>query len=149
MYRINYTKALPKKQYKHNRGQHLEQLARYNLTGEILPADNVPFWVSGDVGKLQIKSAKAHAVEGWDIDSYIQNNAAEEYAWALQDESGLVIMDKAEYKAFVLKFSNECYSSEGLPIRRFKTETDEIKGYFDIALNGKTRYNTRYWYLWG
>lgn len=146
MYKYTNTKRLPKVQYKHNKGQHLEQLARYNLTGEILPADNKPFWATADVLNIQLKSGKAQACKGYDIDEYISRNTAESYGWCLADESGIIIMSPAEYKEFCLKYSAESCNSDGCPIRRFKAESDEIRGWFDVKLNGKTRYNMRYWY---
>jgi len=149
MYKYTNTKRLNTVQYKHNKGQHLEQLARYNLTGEICNADNVPFWAGADVMNIQLKSSKGQAAKGLNIDFYIESNAAEEYGWCLLDESGIIIMSPAEYKAFVARFAFESTDSKGCPILRFKAESDEMRGWFDIRLNGKTRYNMRYWYLWG
>lgn len=146
MYKYTNTKHLPKVQYKHNKGQHLEQLARYNMTGEILPADNKPFWVSADVLNIQLKSGKAQACKGYDIDAYIERNAAEQYGFCLADESGIVIMSPAEYKEMVLKYAEPTYDTKGEPVLRFKAESDEMRGWLDVKLNGKTRYNARYWY---
>ena len=44
--------------YKNN-GQHAEQTARFTLTGKIEKADNRPHNLGGDIGNLQVKSARA------------------------------------------------------------------------------------------
>lgn len=92
-----------KRHYKNN-GQHLEQLARFNLTGEIVKADNLPFWLDADCLNIQIKSARATVCNGTDIDYHLRIDKAEEYAFILKNEKIMYIMSKTEYKAFITEF---------------------------------------------
>ena len=109
-----------------NRGQHKEQKARYNITGEISKADNVPFWVSGDCNDMQIKSARATICKGVNIAEHIEKDAARLYMYVCNDEQTAYIMSKSEYYCFCTLFSEQTTESPkngGTIKTRLKKET--------------------------
>ena len=142
---------LPIKRYYKNNGQHAEMVYRYTMTGEIIYADNKPYWEQGDCNGVQVKSGKACACKGYnltDLLRHLDRDAATGYAFVLKDFRFAVIMNRAEYTEFVCRFGyNGTDTKTGEPVTRIKADTDEMMGWFDIKLNGKTRYNTKYWYL--
>lgn len=136
-----------KREYKNN-GQHAEQVYRYTVTGEHYKADNLPYWMGADCNGVQIKSGKACACRGDDLLGHIARDTATAYAFVLKDFRAAIIMTPAEYLEFVKRFRYDGTDSKtGEPCTRIKGDTDEMYGWFDIKLNGKTRYNMKYWYL--
>lgn len=89
--------------YKNN-GQHLEQVVRFTLTGEIVKADNKPAEECGDIWDIQVKSPKATVCKGDDVDAYLERDAANRYCFVLKSEPKAYIMSKAEWREFVSEF---------------------------------------------
>lgn len=87
--------------YKNN-GQHLEQMFRFTLTGELAKADNLPATAGADCLGYQIKSARATLCKGRDLRAAMKNDKATAYAYVTKD--GLAyLMNRDEY----LEFGNE------------------------------------------
>lgn len=97
--------------YKNN-GQHLEQVVRFTLTGEIVKADNRPAEECGDIWDIQVKSPKATACKGHDIDAYLERDAANRYCFVLKSEPIAYMMSKAEWKTFLQEFAFPSRASE-------------------------------------
>lgn len=122
-----------KRIYKIN-GQHAEQVARYTLTGEIARADYTPFWVSGDIGDIQIKSAKATICQGTDIAEHLKRDKANRYGYVIKDFSKMFLMSKEEYLEFSTRFSYQTTESQkngGKIKMRFKFESKEMIEYLE------------------
>lgn len=97
--------------YNKNNGQDLEQSARYYLTGEIVKADHVPFWVAGDCLNYQIKSAKATICTDCTLDEYLERSAAEMYLYCTLNGDAYE-MSPAQFREFVIQFSYASTSSK-------------------------------------
>lgn len=124
MYTYLLEKEIPQT-YK-NRGQHKEQKARYNLTGKINKADNIPFWTTADCNGIQIKSARATICKGVNIAEHIEKDAARLYMYVCNDEQTAYIMSKSEYYRFCTLFSEQTTESPkngGTIKTRLKKET--------------------------
>ena len=114
--------------YKNN-GQHLEQCARFTFTGKIQKADNKPFTAGGDIGDLQVKSARATICKGTDIKAHIEMDGAERYGY-IDESLTMYIMTKDEYLEFALKFATltrESSANGGAEKLRLKSESKEMK----------------------
>ena len=108
-----------------NNGQHLEQVARFNLTGEISKADNSKATECGDCLGFQIKSARATICKGTDIAAHIESDAATAYIYVTADLVGYT-MSKAEYLEFATQFATltrESKANGGAEKMRFKSES--------------------------
>lgn len=92
-----------KRTYKNN-GQHAEQVVKYNLLGTIEKADNTPFYKSGDINNLQIKSARATVCKGLDLFEHLAKDKATNYGYVIKDFSKMFVMNRAEYIEFVTIF---------------------------------------------
>lgn len=90
--------------YKNN-GQHLEQVFRYNLTGEITKADNLKASEGTDLFNYSIKSARATVCKGTNIDEHLATDKATEFVYITNDLVAY-IMNKDEYKTFVNLFAS-------------------------------------------
>ena len=90
--------------YKNN-GQHLEQVFRYNLTGEITKADNLKANEGTDLFNYSIKSARATVCKGTNIDEHLATDKATEFVYITNDLVAY-IMNKDEYKTFVSLFAS-------------------------------------------
>lgn len=99
------------RQYKNN-GQHLEQVARFNLTGKIEKADNKPFWLDSDCLDIQIKSARATVCNSLNIEEHLKRDKAKRYGYITKDGQTLYIMDKQEYKIFLNEFKTIDHDSK-------------------------------------
>lgn len=88
----------------YNKGQNAERRFRYTLTGEICKADNKPAEEGADCLDIQIKSNKATVCKGSDLDSYLESDKANRYAYVMSDNESAIIMSKTEWKAFVKAF---------------------------------------------
>lgn len=123
------------KRFYKNNGQHAEQIARFTLTGEIARADNKPFWIGGDIGDIQIKSAKATICKGNDIESHLKADGANRYGYVTKDFSRMFLMTKVEYLEFSRKFSYETKDSNGKNggnvKMKFKYESREMIEYLE------------------
>ena len=120
-----------KRQYKNN-GQHLEQTARFNLTGRIEKADNKPFWLEADCLNIQIKSPRATVCKGLDIDEHLRIDKAEKYGFVTKNGQTMYIMSKTEYKAFVTEFQTidrESSKNGGVTKIRLKDESQAMRQY--------------------
>ena len=95
-----------------NAGQHAEQVARFTLTGEICKADNIPHEAGGDIGRLQVKSARASVCAGTDLQSYLDKDGATAWGYVMADFSRMFVMDKAEWMAFCEQFGYVTYESQ-------------------------------------
>lgn len=118
-----------------NNGQHLEQTARYFLTGRIEKADNTPCTVDGDCNGIQIKSARATICKGTDIAAHIEKDAATEYAYITAQEE-MYLMTATEYKEFATAFATVTRESEkngGQEKTRFKSESKALLAYLEKA----------------
>ena len=113
--------------YKNN-GQRLEQIARYNLTGELIKADNRKATESGDCLGYQIKSARATICKGTDIKAHIESDAAIGYIY-VTSELIAYTMNKTEYLEFATKFATLTTDSPkngGSKKMRFKSESKAL-----------------------
>lgn len=111
-------------EYKNN-GQRLEQIARFNLTGEIAKADNRKATECGDCNGYQIKSARATICKGENIAAHIENDAAIAYIY-ITAELIAYTMSKAEYLEFATEFATltrESAKNGGATKMRFKSES--------------------------
>ena len=114
-------------EYKNN-GQRLEQIARFNLTGEIAKADNKKFTECGDCNGFQIKSARATICKGTDLAAHIENDAAVGYIY-ITAELVAYTMSKAEYLEFATQFATltrESAKNGGAEKLRFKSESKAL-----------------------
>lgn len=114
-------------EYKNN-GQRLEQIARFNLTGELAKADNKKFTECGDCLGYQIKSARATICKGTDIAAHIENDAAVGYIY-ITAELVAYTMSKAEYLEFATEFATltrESAKNGGAEKLRFKSESKAL-----------------------
>jgi hypothetical protein len=110
--------------YKNN-GQRLEQIARFNLTGEIAKADNRKATECGDCNGYQIKSARATICKGENIAAHIESDAAIAYIY-ITAELIAYTMSKAEYLEFATEFATltrESTKNGGATKMRFKSES--------------------------
>ena len=107
----NAMRALPwGREYKNN-GQHAQQVVAYNLLGIHQKADNKPFYAGGDVGTMQVKSARATICKGTDIRAHVAEDGATCYGY-LTYGGDLYIMTPAEYIEFVEEFAYVSRDSE-------------------------------------
>ena len=86
-----------------NNGQHLEQVFRYNLTGEIAKADNLAHDKGTDLLNYSVKSARATVCKGTDLDTYLDTDKATEFVYITKNLIAY-IMNRTEYTAFVKTF---------------------------------------------
>lgn len=108
-----------------NNGQHLEQVVRFNLTGEISKADNRKATESGDCLGYQIKSARATICRGTDIKAHLNSDAATAYIYVTAELVGYT-MSKAEYLEFTTEFATltrESKANGGAEKMRLKSES--------------------------
>lgn len=111
-------------EYKNN-GQRLEQIARFNLTGEVSKADNRKATECGDCLGFQIKSARATICKGTDIKAHLDSDAATAYIYVTAELIGYT-MSKAEYLEFATEFATltrESSKNGGAEKMRFKSES--------------------------
>ena len=86
-----------------NNGQHLEQVFRYNLTGEIAKADNLAHDKGTDLLHYSVKSARATVCKGTDLETYLDSDKATEFVYITKNLTAY-IMNRTEYTAFVKTF---------------------------------------------
>ena len=113
-----------------NNGQHAEQIARCTLTGKIEKADNRPFYLGGDCGDIQIKSARATICKGDDLGAYLDQDGANRYGYVTADFKTLYLMDRREYETFATAFSTRtCESAKngGAVKLRLKHESSAMR----------------------
>ena len=113
--------------YKNN-GQHLEQVFRFNLTGEIVKADNIEHDKGTDFGNYSIKSARATVCKGTDLATYLDTDKATEFVYITKDLVAY-IMNRTEYTAFVETFgtvTTESAKNGGQSKIRLKHETPAL-----------------------
>lgn len=111
-----------------NNGQHLEQCARFFLTGTIAKADNKAHTDGGDVGSLQLKSARATVCKGNDIEKYLATDGATEYGYITKDFV-LYTMNRNEYIEFCTVFGTkdrESTANGGGEKIRLKSESKKM-----------------------
>ena len=114
-------------EYKNN-GQRLEQIARFNLTGEVAKADNRKATECGDCLGFQIKSARATICKGTDIKAHIESDAAIGYIYVTAELIAYT-MSKAEYLEFATEFATltrESAKNGGAEKMRFKSESKTL-----------------------
>ena len=93
-----------------NNGQHLEQVFRYNLTGNIEKADNIAHDKGTDIGNYSVKSARATVCKGTDIDTYLDTDKATEFVYITKNLIAY-IMTKALYREFITLFATKTTES--------------------------------------
>ena len=111
-----------------NDGQHLQQLFNYAMTGEVVKADNLPYWKGADVLHYQVKSARATVCKGLNLASHLAKDKALEYAYISKQEIAY-IMSPAEYTDFVKAFgtvTRESAKNGGAEKIRLKHESKEM-----------------------
>lgn len=86
-----------------NKGQAIEQVARFVLTGKREKADNIAHDKGADCLHYQIKSARATVCRGLDIAEHLARDVALEYIYITQGLQGY-IMNRAEWLAFCVAF---------------------------------------------
>ena len=117
------------REYKNN-GQEAERIFRYTMTGEIAKADNLRHNLGTDCLNYQVKSARATVCRGRDIEAYLAEDKATEFAYVSADLTKAYIMSKAEYIAFVKAFgtvTKESAKNGGHEKTRLKTESAEMR----------------------
>lgn len=127
-------RELPKT-YKNN-GQHAEQVARFTLTGKIEKADNLPHNLGGDVGNLQIKSARATVCKGTNLQAYLDEDGATAWGYVSENFKTMYIMNRKEWEKFIKMFGTVTYESKkngGSPKIRLKSEGKEMKEWLASA----------------
>lgn len=98
-------KEMPWEREYANNGQHAQQKACYTLTGKYQKADNKPFTAGGDVGTMQIKSARATICKGTDVKAHVALDGATCYGYVTKDFKTLYVMTPEEYIEFVGLFA--------------------------------------------
>lgn len=114
-----------KRTYKNN-GQHAEQVVKFNLLGTIEKADNTPFYKSGDINNLQVKSARATVCKGLNLFEHLAKDKATSYGYVVKDFSKMFVMDRKEYVEFVTVFgtvTRESTKNGGATKIRLKSES--------------------------
>lgn len=117
-------KPLTERMYANN-GQHLEQVYRFNKSGEIRKADNLK---GCDYENVQIKSARATICKGTDLKAHIENDVATVYAYITKDLE-CYEMSKSEYLEFCEKFATvtrESSKNGGAFKMRLKSESKDL-----------------------
>ena len=119
-------KLKPLKRTYKNSGQHAEQVVKYNLLGTIEKADNTPYYKSGDINDLQIKSARATICKGLNLLEHLEKDKATNYGYVIKDFSKMFVMNREEYVEFVTIFGTITRESEkngGAEKIRLKSES--------------------------
>lgn len=88
-----------------NNGLHAQQVVAYTLLGERMKADNKPFTAGGDVGTMQVKSARATICKGSDIKAHVALDGATCYGYVTKSFDTLYVMTPSEYIEFVDRFA--------------------------------------------
>lgn len=120
--------------YYKNNGQHAEQVARFTLTGKIERADNRPFTAGGDIGGLQVKSARATVCKGTDLQDHFKQDGATSYGYVTSDFQTMYIMNRTEYARFVVEFgtiTRDSRDNGGHTKLRLKHETDTMREWLE------------------
>lgn len=110
-----------------NAGQQAEYAYRVNATGERRYADNISATVRGDVGGLQVKSARATVCKGTDIRAHVAMDAAEGYVYITKDFKTAYTMTPAEFVEMVDLFGYVDRDSTGTR-NRISTRTKGGRG---------------------
>ena len=101
---MDIVKLKPLKRTYKNNGQHAEQVVKYNLLGTVEKADNTPYYKSGDINDLQIKSARATICKGLNLLEHLEKDKATKYGYVIKDFSKMFVMNRKEYIEFVTLF---------------------------------------------
>lgn len=104
MYKVTLKKLPWGREYANN-GQHAQQVVAYTLLNEHQKADNKPFYAGGDVGTMQVKSARASICKGTDVRAHVAADSATCYGYVTKDFSTLYVMTPEEYVIFVDKYA--------------------------------------------
>ena len=119
-------------------GQDIEQSIRYQMTGKICKADNIPFTVSGDCLGYQIKSARATICKGTDIAEHLRHDAAAAYIYGTLAGKGY-IMSRTEYLEFATTFATVTRDSQkngGAIKTRLKSESRALLRWLEERVEG-------------
>lgn len=115
------------------KGQAKEQWLRFALTGQIIKADNKPYYVGGDIGSVQVKSPKATACNGYDIKAHVARDAATMYAF-ITHEYVVYYMSPTEWINFVETFgyrTQDSAKNNGAPKIKLLDESKRMRAYLD------------------
>ena len=119
-------------------GQDIEQSIRYEMTGEVCKADNIPFTVSGDCLGYQVKSARATICKGTDIAEHLKHDAATAYIYGTLEGKGY-IMSRSEYLEFTTTFATVTRDSQkngGAVKTRLKSESKALLRWLEERAEG-------------
>jgi hypothetical protein len=131
--------------YKHNAGQHRQQVADFNLTGQIRRADKVPYNVGSDIPELNIsvKSARFTLMSGklckaQDFDGIVNQYFAEvhstEWLYVTEDLKGY-FMNAEEFKSLLYQFCDlERESNSTIYKIRMGRENEEVTNWLQAQL---------------
>ena len=119
-----------------NSGQWKEQIARYNLTGKMLKADNIKATVKADCFNIQFKSSKATICKGTDIQA-VKEEVAEQFCYITNDLKGY-FMDITEYIEFLESFSyitRDSKKNGGKQKIRLKAESKKLIKWLETRIS--------------
>lgn len=127
-----------------NRGQHCEQLLAYNVTGEIRTHDSKRFDKASDIPEIDC-SVKS---KGFTLSQKLQGETKEEqiadffnrsvskvYAYVTQDFQIAVLMNKAEFETFLMRFCSMTTASKkcgGMKVLKMRSESRAVRSYLGI-----------------
>lgn len=114
--------------YKNN-GIHAEQTYEFAVLGTISKHNNKPFWCGGDVGDVQVKSAKATVCNGTNIMEHIAKDKATSYAYVISNFEMAYEMNPTEWIEFVNEFgyiTTESEKNGGAKKIRLKSESKKM-----------------------
>ena len=129
------TKLLHYPMYK-NAGQQAEVDARFTLTGEPGKADNKPFYTGGDIGDLQVKSAKASVCRGTDIRAHVAIDGANRYGY-VSKANYMYVMTPEEWIEMVDLFGYVTYESKkngGAVKMRLRDESNKMMTWLEAQV---------------
>lgn len=127
-----------------NHGQHCEQLLAYNVTGEIRTHDSKRFDKASDIPELNCSvkskgftlSQKLHGTtKDEQIAEFFNRSVSEVYAYVTADCQTAVLMDKDEFRTFLIMFCSMTRASEkcgGMPILKMRSESKAVRAYLGI-----------------
>lgn len=119
-----------------NVGQDIEQSIRYNRTGVLYKADNIPCTKQGDLRDCQIKTSAAQICKGIDIEQHIKQDKAMRYIYG--SLSGIAyVITKEQYLTFATLFSRTTTTGKGnnkSVVTRLKDENKAMIQWLEAAV---------------
>ena len=127
-----------------NHGQHCEQLLAYNLTGEIRTHDSKRFDKASDIPEFDcsvksegftLSQKLVNTTKETQIEEFFNRSVSKQYAYVTADYQTAVIMDKAEFKTFLILFCSMTKASQkcgGMPVLKMRSESRAVRAYLGI-----------------